>query len=123
MRLGKAVHRTRPQHIRQKPERTICMQLRRKHDPQEEKPMPLDAQTQAVVDSIAASGEPPMHKLSVAEARQAQLKAVAAMGGNGFELRSEEHTSELQSPDHLVCPLLLEKKNTIDTHSCHRTRP
>src|SRR5438552_5726511 len=26
-------------------------------------------------------------------------------------LRSEEHTSELQSPDHLVCRLLLEKKN------------
>src|SRR5258708_29384827 len=24
--------------------------------------------------------------------------------------RSEEHTSELQSPDHLVCRLLLEKK-------------
>src|SRR5258708_21680155 len=28
-------------------------------------------------------------------------------GGGG---RSEEHTSELQSPDHLVCRLLLEKK-------------
>src|SRR5258708_31938720 len=27
----------------------------------------------------------------------------------GFH-RSEEHTSELQSPDHLVCRLLLEKK-------------
>src|SRR3989454_1512479 len=26
-------------------------------------------------------------------------------------LRSEEHTSELQSPCNLVCPLLLEKKN------------
>src|SRR5947208_5031276 len=26
------------------------------------------------------------------------------------ETRSEEHTSELQSPDHLVCRLLLEKK-------------
>src|SRR5579863_9532271 len=26
--------------------------------------------------------------------------------------RSEEHTSELQSPVHLVCSLLLEKKNT-----------
>src|SRR5258708_23273392 len=26
------------------------------------------------------------------------------------EWRSEEHTSELQSPDHLVCRLLLEKK-------------
>src|SRR5258708_27086805 len=35
--------------------------------------------------------------------------------------RSEEHTSELQSPDHLVCRLLLEKKKkkhnyTISTH-------
>src|SRR5207244_8471461 len=28
------------------------------------------------------------------------------------EHRSEEHTSELQSPDHLVCRLLLEKKKT-----------
>src|SRR5258708_14355900 len=27
--------------------------------------------------------------------------------------RSEEHTSELQSPDHLVCRLLLEKKNMV----------
>src|SRR5258708_37594230 len=30
--------------------------------------------------------------------------------------RSEEHTSELQSPDHLVCRLLLEKKKK---HMCH----
>src|SRR5258708_20103712 len=30
--------------------------------------------------------------------------------GRGTKLRSEEHTSELQSPDHLVCRLLLEKK-------------
>src|SRR5258708_31297583 len=30
-------------------------------------------------------------------------------------LRSEEHTSELQSPDHLVCRLLLEKKK----HTLH----
>src|SRR5947208_13497382 len=28
----------------------------------------------------------------------------------GDDERSEEHTSELQSPDHLVCRLLLEKK-------------
>src|SRR5258708_21554517 len=27
--------------------------------------------------------------------------------------RSEEHTAELQSPDHLVCRLLLEQKNTV----------
>src|SRR5258708_31635649 len=30
----------------------------------------------------------------------------------GQDARSEEHTSELQSPDHLVCRLLLEKKKT-----------
>src|SRR5258708_14156110 len=29
--------------------------------------------------------------------------------------RSEEHTSELQSPDHLVCRLLLEKKKDKPT--------
>src|SRR5258708_26719579 len=29
--------------------------------------------------------------------------------------RSEEHTSELQSPDHLVCRLLLEKKKNKHT--------
>src|SRR5437870_10274651 len=31
----------------------------------------------------------------------------------GFRRRSEEHTSELQSRGHLVCRLLLEKKNNI----------
>src|SRR5258708_25495847 len=31
----------------------------------------------------------------------------------GTAERSEEHTSELQSPDHLVCRLLLEKKKTV----------
>src|SRR5258708_22608503 len=44
--------------------------------------------------------------------------------------RSEEHTSELQSPDHLVCRLLLEKKkkkitastDTIQVHSDHHSR-
>src|SRR5258708_20575441 len=31
--------------------------------------------------------------------------------------RSEEHTSELQSPDHLVCRLLLEKKKKLQRTS------
>src|SRR5438552_7552423 len=31
-------------------------------------------------------------------------------------MRSEEHTSELQSPDHLVCRLLLEKKKKKYLH-------
>src|SRR5258708_29793962 len=34
------------------------------------------------------------------------------------EIRSEEHTSELQSPDHLVCRLLLEKKKKIKIQIC-----
>src|SRR5258708_10717252 len=34
--------------------------------------------------------------------------------------RSEEHTSELQSPDHLVCRLLLEKKKKNNWYiQCH----
>src|SRR5258708_14840812 len=36
--------------------------------------------------------------------RRARLRALRRLA------RSEEHTSELQSPDHLVCRLLLEKK-------------
>src|SRR5690348_18082994 len=37
------------------------------------------------------------------------LRCVARIGGGDAD-RSEEHTSELQSPVHLVCRLLLEKK-------------
>src|SRR5207244_11803953 len=33
------------------------------------------------------------------------------------EIRSEEHTSELQSPDHLVCRLLLEKKKKLNMNT------
>src|SRR5215216_7902878 len=33
--------------------------------------------------------------------------------------RSEEHTSELQSPDHLVCRLLLEKKKNTRSADYH----
>src|SRR5258708_31989941 len=37
--------------------------------------------------------------------------------------RSEEHTSELQSPDHLVCRLLLEKKKRPPLARQSRTLP
>src|SRR5258708_23083608 len=38
-------------------------------------------------------------------------------------MRSEEHTSELQSPDHLVCRLLLEKKKkTPPPHTTNAAR-
>src|SRR5258708_16738121 len=40
-----------------------------------------------------------------------QCLALLDRGAVRVAERSEEHTSELQSPDHLVCRLLLEKKN------------
>src|SRR5689334_24367905 len=40
-----------------------------------------------------------------------------ARASRSFPTRSEEHTSELQSQFHLVCRLLLEKKNEqVDAH-------
>src|SRR4249920_4260441 len=42
--------------------------------------------------------------------RSYTLKFEGQGGAAGFEFRSEEHTSELQSRPHLVCRLLLEKK-------------
>src|SRR5947208_8021023 len=51
-------------------------------------------------------------KLSVAKPLSCET-AKNSSGEETFQLakgsRSEEHTSELQSPDHLVCRLLLEK--------------
>src|SRR3712207_7783912 len=44
-----------------------------------------------------------------------RARAVVLRGGVGLDVRSEEHTSELQSRQYLVCRLLLEKKN--DTYT------
>src|SRR5258708_28672320 len=51
---------------------------------------------------------------AAASSEEAVQQIVAAAAAAAEELaRSEEHTSELQSPDHLVCRLLLEKKNLL----------
>src|SRR5690606_41564330 len=53
----------------------------------------------------------PADILAPLPADSSQLAAVvAAAEGRDFVLRSEEHTSELQSRENLVCRLLLEKK-------------
>src|SRR3712207_8209981 len=44
--------------------------------------------------------------------RQVVAKAQVMAGHGAVVERSEEHTSELQSRQYLVCRLLLEKKNT-----------
>src|SRR5690606_41854704 len=53
-------------------------------------------------------------RLARLEARQRRLAGEAArlVDRNGSRGRSEEHTSELQSRENLVCRLLLEKKKT-----------
>src|SRR5258705_7991453 len=55
---------------------------------------------------------------SIMEVRNDAVAAMASMGVTVVDrlitaLRSEEHTSELQSLRHLVCRLLLEKKKKI----------
>src|SRR2546423_10978543 len=50
---------------------------------------------------------------AAASGRIAGLARVAHRGGSGAA-RSEEHTSELQSPAYLVCRLLLAKKKITD---------
>src|SRR5690606_41425030 len=59
---------------------------------------------------------------AIAEADVAAPQLVVELVDVARELvdRSEEHTSELQSRENLVCRLLLEKKNK--KHSCHRSR-
>src|SRR5256885_8653571 len=46
-------------------------------------------------------------------AARAQLREALRLGDRCHHLRSEEHTSELQSPCNLVCRLLLEKKKNL----------
>src|ERR1039458_3480484 len=48
-------------------------------------------------------------------APERRWRAVNGTPGSAKSTRSEEHTSELQSLRHLVCRLLLEKKNILST--------
>src|SRR5258708_31982645 len=59
-------------------------------------------------DSLSGALEIARKRQDAQRAREAKVARHPAASG-----RSEEHTSELQSPDHLVCRLLLEKKKTI----------
>src|SRR5258708_34539993 len=48
---------------------------------------------------------------------KSEVETVGGEQAGSDQLRSEEHTSELQSPDHLVCRLLLEKKKKYDNRT------
>src|SRR3712207_8448871 len=51
----------------------------------------------------------------VVEERVPRAHHVAVRGGGAVGVRSEEHTSELQLRQYIVCRLLLEKKKITDT--------
>src|SRR2546427_6750908 len=89
--------------------------------PTEISPLPLhDA---LPIYKIAASVT--LNPTTAAEARKAYLSLLQFAGApeDIFKVRSEEHTSELQSQSNLVCRLLLEKKKKILSarpHEHHR---
>src|SRR5258708_15240797 len=62
----------------------------------------------------AAEGRTGLHAARITDSADPARLRVPTLIVHGpddtFAPRSEEHTSELQSPDHLVCRLLLEKK-------------
>src|SRR3712207_7290491 len=66
-----------------------------------ERPEPVDARVGAEVDQNDPSAE-----AAWGQRRRVEPRGCAAQGRQ----RSEEHTSELQSRQYLVCRLLLEKK-------------
>src|SRR5438552_8493263 len=62
-----------------------------------------------VLQRLEAEGIPILNPPRAVEICVDKYLASARLAAAGLR-RSEEHTSELQSPDHLVCRLLLEKK-------------
>src|SRR3712207_7703485 len=82
---------------------------------------PLAAPAQAQVKSveIIAPAGPGGGYDQLARATQQVLESQGLASGVQVVNRSEEHTSELQSRQYLVCRLLLEKKKTTNTHTYH----
>src|SRR5690625_6858959 len=78
---------------------------------------------------LAAQGQPPLgpkHLGQILGTLEQTMRAFIKNNGQSaihpllkpfLSLRSEEHTSELQSRGHLVCRLLLEKKNKRRTEN------
>src|SRR3712207_8990146 len=86
---------------------TTLFRSREQHDP---RPAPVDAQVQRRGDQVEQRGQHPEEHPGH---RRVRL----------LDERSEEHTSELQSRQYLVCRLLLEKKKKTLNHISPSARP
>src|SRR5258707_10240082 len=69
--------------------------------------------TLSLHDALPISGRPRAPRAGSARAGRPRAGPVRARRDPGDSPRSEEHTSELQSRQYLVCRLLLEKKNDL----------
>src|SRR3989442_11029082 len=70
---------------------------------------------------LGSLGALPLHVAeAVLQLRQALGDGLVTLG---IDLRSEEHTSELQSRPHLVCRLLLEKKKNVSARGRRYSTP
>src|SRR5436189_1769504 len=72
-------------------------------------PISPGLQARALARRRAAGGGDPVRARGLLRGRHARL----ASGCPGVRARSEEHTSELQSPMYLVCRPLLEDENAV----------
>src|SRR5689334_23490555 len=70
--------------------------------------LPIDLDSTGTIIRIPAGGNSWIALDSLGSAFRAEVEKLQS--GEKIEVRSEEHTSELQSQFHLVCRLLLEKK-------------
>src|SRR3712207_7457740 len=79
------------------------------------------------VQSTAVSSDVSTSDLSASSSNEGAIEGGLSRAGNaaeratGLDLRSEEHTSELQSRQYLVCRLLLEKKKVTRRWACLRS--
>src|SRR5688500_19439117 len=64
------------------------------------------------VDRVA--GRPPIRERGTGRSDRRRRTVATGIDLRGRRTRSEEHTSELQSPCNLVCRLLLEKKKKVE---------
>src|SRR5690348_18017042 len=69
--------------------------------------------------AVAAHAGP---RLEAHEAERLRRRGVHDLPDVDLHARSEEHTSELQSPVHLVCRLLLEKKKKKKKKTNNQTK-
>src|SRR5438552_13289839 len=91
-------------------------------------PPPPDIYTLSLHDALPTSRGPAGVRMTAIGgrpifARVSARRNVIRPATRSWSTRSEEHTSELQSPDHLVCRLLLEKKKLLlCPHSSHLSK-